>query len=100
MHAEIQIGDSIMMLTDAMQDPETKSSGFFYVADCDAFFKRATAAGMKTLQPPTDMPWGDRFARLEDKWGNRWAIGTHIEDVPPDEMKRRMDAMMKNSGGK
>jgi PhnB protein len=97
MHCELVINGSTVMVSDSMQDPPTHSATHYYVNDCDAVVQRATAAGFKTIQPPTDMPWGDRFARLEDKWGNRWSVATHIEDVPPDEMRKRMEAMMQQA---
>ena len=94
MHCELVVGGSTVMVSDSMQDPPTHAATHYYVADCDAVVQRATAAGCKTIQPPTNMPWGDRFARLEDKWGNRWSIATHVEDVPEAEMKKRMEKMM------
>jgi PhnB protein len=94
MHCELKIGDSIMMCTDAIQDPPTHSATFVYANDCDAVFNKAVQSGAKALMQPTDMFWGDRFARVEDKWGNRWGIATHIEDVPPAEMQKRAAAEM------
>ena len=52
--------------------------------------KRAEQAGAKVVAPPNDMPWGDRWGMVQDPFGNTWQVATHIEDVPPDEMKRRM----------
>ena len=59
-----------------------------------AAFQRAVDAGCKVLMPPTDMFWGDRFGKLEDPFGNQWAMATHKEDVPPAEIKRRGEAAM------
>jgi PhnB protein len=100
MHAEILIGDSMVMLGD--ENPQAKSPEAFggtpvsvmlYVPDVDAVFKKATAAGAKTVAPPTDMFWGDRYGRLIDPFGHSWGIATHVEDVTPEEMKKRMAAM-------
>ena len=91
MHAELKIGNSIVMISDAMQVPATHSSLHLYVEDCDALWKRATAAGCKIEMPIADMFWGDRYGVVSDKFGNRWAIASHKEDVPPDEMKRRTE---------
>ena len=98
MHAEIQIGDSVLMLGDEWPEMGVKSpqtlggtgmSVLLYVTDVDASFKQATAAGASVMQPPTDMFWGDRFGKLSDPFGHEWSIATHIEDVAPDEMERR-----------
>jgi PhnB protein len=95
MHAELTVGDSVVFVTDAINDPPTSCATHLYVNDVDAAFKRATTAGIKPTQPPTDMPWGDRWARFSDAWNNRWTMATHIEDVSADEMRKRMDAMTK-----
>jgi len=95
-HGEIQIGNSIIMISDAMANPATQSSLHLYVEDADAWWKRATEAGAQVAMPLADMFWGDRYGLLTDKWGNRWGISTHKEDVAPDEMKRRADEAMKN----
>ncbi len=102
MHAELKIGDSIVMLSD--ENPEmgsvspatlngTPVSVFLYVPDVDAFFGQAVAAGATALMPPTDMFWGDRFGKLKDPFGHEWAMATHIEDVTPEEMQKRMASM-------
>lgn len=99
LHAELRIGDSIVMLGDEapeMGSPAPPSLGgtpvslMLYVPDVDASFARATAAGCTALMPPTDMFWGDRFGKLQDPFGHQWAMATHKEDVPPEEMARRM----------
>jgi len=72
----------------------TTGSLFLYVPDVDTTFKRAVGAGCKVLAPPADMFWGDRFGKLEDPFGNQWALATHKEDVPPAEIKRRGEAAM------
>ena len=103
MHAELQIGDSILMLSDEQPDmgnfsPTTLKGStaglFLYVPDVDAAFKRATDEGCKVVRPLADMFWGDRFGQVEDPFGHRWGLGTHKEDVPPEEMKKRAEAAM------
>jgi PhnB protein len=105
-HAELKIGDSIVMLADEMDHPEAiaksprtlggVTSGLcLYVADCDALFERAVAAGGKVRRPLTNQFYGDRCGTIEDPFGQVWTISTHVEDVPPDEMKRRMEAFAK-----
>jgi PhnB protein len=89
MHAELVIGDSTIMLSDASRQPETRASLHVYVDDCDGMFERAVAAGGTVKMPLQDMFWGDRYGLVEDPFGNTWAIATHKEDVPEDEMARR-----------
>ena len=102
MHAEIKIGNSVLMLADENTErgylsPKsiggTGSSVMFYTDDVDATFKKAMDAGAKSDQPPTDMPWGDRMANITDPFGHNWAIATHTEDVSPEEMERRMKSV-------
>jgi PhnB protein len=98
-HAEIQIGDSKIMLAD--ENPEQGywspqalgGSGtglMLYVDDVDRVFERAVDAGAKTQQPVKDQFYGDRSGALIDPFGHLWTIATHVEDVLPDEMQRRM----------
>jgi PhnB protein len=104
MHAEIRLGDSVVMLSDELPGTSTckapTSLGgttgalFLYVRDVDAAFKRAVDAGCKVLMAVTDMFWGDRFGKLEDPFGNQWGLATHQEDVSPAEMARRAQAAM------
>ncbi|SRR6266568_8682508 len=94
MHAEVRIGDSFLMLSEAMTESPTASALMLYVKDCDAVWKQAQDAGAKSLMAPEDMFWGDRFARVSDPFGNRWSIATHKEDVAPDEMERRAKEWM------
>jgi PhnB protein len=94
MHAELEFGDSIVMLSDVMQNTPTASAIHLYVTDADALFARATKAGCQVMMPLQDMFWGDRYGIVLDKWGNRWSIATHKEDVPPGEMQTRMQAQM------
>ena len=93
MHAEMQIGDSIIMLSDTMEGYEpTQVMLHLYVDDADAVYKRAVAAGGTPLQEPQDQFYGDRSGAVSDAFGNRWWIATHVEDVPEEEMQRRMTA--------
>lgn len=92
MHAEVLIGDSIVMLNDVMQEPAQPANLFLYVQDVDKIVSRALKAGATVLMPPQDMFWGDRFGRIQDPSGNRWGIATHREDVSPKEMKKRAAA--------
>jgi PhnB protein len=94
-HAEIRIGDSIVMLNDTFGQPPTASSLFLYVNDADAVYKSALKAGAVSVTEPTDMFWGDRLAQVQDQFGNQWSIATHKEDVPPQELERRAEAAMR-----
>jgi uncharacterized glyoxalase superfamily protein PhnB len=96
-HAEVKIGDSPIM----MGEPDPKGpyaprpcNLYLYVPDVDAVYARAIAAGGKSLREPKDEFYGDRGAGVEDPSGNYWWIGTHIEDVSPEELKKRMAALM------
>jgi PhnB protein len=95
MHAEVKIGDSIVMLNDAMQQPATTSSLFLYVPDVDRLYERAVKAGATSVSEPADMFWGDRMAMVRDDFGNSWGIATHKENVSPKEMQKRAEAAMK-----
>jgi len=101
-HAELEIGDSLVMLAD--ESPEMgalspKSVGgtpvaiSVYVDDVDAVFERAMQAGAKSLRPVEMQFYGDRAGQFEDPFGHRWSVATHVEDVPPDEMRRRAAEM-------
>lgn len=103
-HAEIQIGDSIVMLGDEMPQmgataPETiggTASGLFiYLKNVDQAHAMAVAAGAKTEMEPTDMFWGDRYCKLADPFGHKWSLASHIEDLSPKEMARRGQEAMK-----
>jgi PhnB protein len=98
-HAEIRIGDSFVMLSDEWPDygklgPRARggatSSLMIYVEDADAAFERAVAAGAAVEQPLTDQFYGDRSGTVTDPFGHSWTIATHVEDVPEEEMQRRM----------
>lgn len=93
MHAEVQIGDSRIMLGEARPEwPAMPTTLYLYVPDADATYQRAIAAGAASLFPPTDQFYGDRQGGVKDASGNLWWIATHIEDVAPDEMERRAAA--------
>jgi PhnB protein len=88
-HAEMQVGDSIVMLSEALREPVTSASLYLYVPNVDEVVARAAAAGAQVTMPPADMFWGDRFGRVTDPFGVRWDIATHKEDVSPEEVARR-----------
>ena len=105
-HAEIRIGNSPVMLADGMggyPDPLTLGgsavSFMLYVPDVDAAFARAIAAGGTVKRPVADQFYGDRTGTLADPFGHVWSLGTHVEDVSPQEMDRRFQAMMKPAAG-
>jgi PhnB protein len=107
-HAELQIGDSVVMLSDPFPQASTKppkelggttASAMLYVEDVDATFKQAVDAGATVTMELSDQFWGDRFGSITDPFGHSWSIATHVEDVPPDEMeKRAADAMAAMAG--
>ncbi len=100
-HAELRVGDAPFMLADefpVMNFRRPQSIGgtpvnvLIYVDDVDALVKRAESAGAKVLRQPEDQFYGDRMATLEDPYGHSWSFATHIEDVSPDEMRKRAAA--------
>jgi len=93
MHAEVNIGNSRLMLSEATQTAPSSSSFYLYVTDVDALYRRAVAAGAVSQMEPADQPWGDRMATVRDAFGNTWSLATHREDVTPEELARRMAAM-------
>lgn len=92
-HAELTIGDSKLMIGEA-KTPEgaMPSTLYLYVSDADATFARAVAAGATVISQPADQFYGDRHGGIKDPCGNQWWIATHIEDVSPEELKRRAAA--------
>jgi PhnB protein len=105
MHGAVRIGDSTVMLVDEM--PEHGSFGpkslkgspvtiHLYVSNVDEFVAQAVAAGAKVTMPVTEMFWGDRYGQLEDPFGHRWSVATHVKDVTPAEMGEAMKAMSRN----
>lgn len=107
-HAEVRIGDSILMLSD--EHPEMgfrgpKSLGgsavsiLLYVEDVDASFDRAVAAGAKVQRPVGDQFYGDRAGTLEDPFGHVWTIATHKEDLTQEQVQERYEALLRQAGG-
>jgi PhnB protein len=103
-HAEIKIGDSQVMLSDEYPEMDargpkalggTPASFMIYVDDVDKAFDQAVKAGGKAVQPVENQFWGDRTGTIVDPFGHKWTLGTHIEDVPPEEMQKRMEAWSK-----
>lgn len=102
-HAELQIGDSVIMLGE--EDPSrgcaspaslkgTPVTFYLYLPDVDAAFKRATGAGATVRMAVSNMFWGDRYGEVEDPFGYRWGLATHVEDLTPEEIARRGRAAM------
>jgi PhnB protein len=93
MHAELNIGDSALMVGDVMpQWPAKSNSLYVYVPDVDAAYERALKAGATSVRAPENAFYGDRTSAVTDQFGNSWGIATHVEDVPPDELKKRAEA--------
>jgi PhnB protein len=107
-HCELQLGDSVLMLADEFPEMGARSPKAvggspsmlsLYVEDVDRVLANAIAAGARELRGAEDRFYGDRVAELEDPFGHRWSIATHVEDVPPDEMQKRAAAMEESMGG-
>ena len=103
-HAEIKIGDSQLMLSDEWPDMDalgpksrggTTASFMIYVADVDKAFDQAVKAGGKADKPVENQFWGDRTGTIIDPFGHKWTLGTHVEDVPPEELQKRMEEWSK-----
>jgi PhnB protein len=106
-HAELEIGDSLIMLSDPFPQSSTRppselsgtsASVFMYVEDVDAVVKRAVDAGASITMEVADQFWGDRFGAVTDPFGHVWSIATHIEDLTPDEIAERGKAAMAATG--
>jgi PhnB protein len=106
-HAELEIGDSRIMLSDPFPQASTRppkelggtsASLFMYVEDVDAVVKRAVDAGATVAMEVADQFWGDRFGTITDPFGHVWSIATHVEDVPPEEMAKRSKEAMAAMG--
>ena len=95
MHAEVKLGDTLLLFSDSVQEPPRPANLFMYVSNVDKTFAKAVKAGAKVIMPVSDMFWGDRWGRVEDAFGNRWSIATHVEDVSAKDMKKRMAAQGK-----
>jgi uncharacterized glyoxalase superfamily protein PhnB len=110
MHAEVKIGDSILMLNDEMPNfgalaptstkADTCVSLHLYVDNADKVFAQAKAAGAVETMPLQDQFWGDRYGKLKDPFGHSWSIATHIKDMTPEEMKEAMDEAMSQMASK
>jgi PhnB protein len=103
MHADLRIGDSHIMMNDAMMGGKgpkevggSPAALWLYVEDCDALFNRAVSAGAQVRMPMGDQFWGDRCGTLIDPHGYGWTVATHKEDVPREEMEQRQVEFMKN----
>jgi PhnB protein len=95
-HAELKIGDSILMTADANREfAPTPGNIMLYVKDADTVYRRALQAGAASQAEPTNQFYGDRSARVRDPFGNQWTIATHIEDLSPAEIARRFEAISK-----
>lgn len=106
-HAELKIGDSMIMLAEEMPGTGTRAPRsiggttagvFLYLEDVDSAFKQAVSAGAKVDQAPTDQFWGDRYGRLTDPFGHSWSLATHKEEVSHEEMARRSREAMAKMG--
>jgi PhnB protein len=102
MHATLKIGDSRLMLADEFPGMGTKAPPTLggspvvlniYVEDVDTLFKQAVAAGAEVTMPLANQFWGDRYGQIIDPFGESWALGSHVEDVAPEEMERRANAI-------
>ena len=100
-HAELQIGDGLIMLADEFPEIGVQSPKAFggspvtislYVDDVDTVFERAMSAGATAVRPVENQFYGDRSGGFVDPFGHRWSVATHLEDVPPDEMAKRAEA--------
>ena len=102
-HVELELGDSLVMLSDSFPQSTTRpptelggtsASVFMYVDDVDAVVKQAVDAGATVTMEVSDQFWGDRFGSIRDPFGHSWSLATHVEDVPPEEMAERAKAAM------
>src|SRR5260221_1391921 len=107
MHAELQIGSSVLMLADEFPGMSAapasgalpSQSLYLYVENVDAMHEQAVASGCEGAMPPADMFWGDRMSKVIDPFGHHWNMATHIEDVAPAEMERRAIEWMASMAG-
>jgi uncharacterized glyoxalase superfamily protein PhnB len=101
MHAEARIGDSVIMVGQAMGDEHPPRPGtiYLYVDDADATYQRALRAGATSTEEPADQFWGDRMGGVKDPSGTQWWIATHREDLSPEELGRRAEEYLKQHAG-
>jgi PhnB protein len=106
MHAEIQIGNSIIMMNDEVMGSRSAQtlggcpiSFYAYFEDANAAFKKAISAGAKEIYPITEMFWGDLMGTVEDPFGYKWTIAQHVKDVSPEDMKKGQAEFMKQMAG-
>ncbi len=106
-HAELQLGDSVIMLADEYPDMGIRGPQAYggsgvtisvYVEDVDDVYRRALDAGAKSIRDLENQFYGDRMAQFEDPFGHRWSIASRVEDVPPEEMERRAAEAMGATG--
>jgi PhnB protein len=108
MHAELKIGDSILMLGEECPEMQNKSAESFggspislniYLADADAAYKKAVSAGAKGVKPPEDAFWGDRYCAVKDPFGYSWGLLTHKKDLTPEQMKKAAQEFFAETAG-
>ena len=106
-HAELEIGDSVVMLSSEFPDMDvlapatiggTPVSLMVYVDDVDRVFARAAEQGAEVLRPVADQFYGDRAGKIRDPFGHEWTLATHVEDIAPEELSRRQEAILSGSG--
>jgi PhnB protein len=96
MHAQLRVGDSVIMVGEARDKSAITSSMFYmYVPNTDELYNKALKAGGTSISPPTNQFYGDRSAAVTDPCGNQWYFATHVEDLSDEEMKKRMAALKK-----
>ena len=100
MHAEVRIGDSVVMLSDAMGEwKPMPTSIYLYVNGADTTYQRALQAGATSVMEPANLFYSDRHGSVKDPAGNYWSVATHIEDVPREELAKRAEDFMKQQAG-
>ena len=107
-HGEMKIGDSVLVIADEDAEMNTKSPNtlknttmeiFLSIPNCDEQYTRCTSNKFTSLMKPADMPWGDRYARVQDPWGHRWSLSTKFEEVSEKEIERRLSAKASSATG-
>ena len=93
LHADVKVGDAHVFVSDAIMGGEPSSNSLhMYVENADKAWKKAVGAGAQVVMPLENTFWGDRYGILSDPFGQKWAISSHVEDVPSAEMKKRIKA--------